>query len=297
MKEKRKRRRLITAGIVLSGLVFCAIACSQKLEISYYTVTSEKVTGAVRLAVLTDLHSTFYGENQEELIRALDDCSPDAVLLVGDIADDKVPHEGTEVLLSAIGDVYPCFYVSGNHEYWSGEETQIKEMIASCKVTVLEGESVLLRVKGQQIRICGVDDPDGYGQRHRYDPEAMAGWENQLARCRMDLDGVHYSVLMTHRPELVSYYTHTPEEEEAGFDLVTAGHAHGGQVRIPGVLNGLLAPNQGLFPKYAGGRYQLGDTVMIVSRGLCRNLLPRVFNRPELVMVEIAPPGAADAEL
>lgn len=297
MREKRKRRGLIAAGAALSGLIFLMIACSQKLEITHYTVISEKVTGSVRLAVLADLHSTFYGKNQEELIRALRSCSPDAVLLVGDIADDQVPHEGTEVLLAAIGNVYPCFYVSGNHEYWSGEEGEIKKMIASCGVTVLEGESVLLDVKEQRIRICGVDDPDGYGQRHRYDPGAMAGWENQLARCRMDLDGVHFSVLMTHRPELVSYYTHTPGENEAGFDLVTAGHAHGGQVRIPGVLNGLLAPNQGLFPKYAGGRYQLGDTVMIVSRGLCRNLLPRVFNRPELVVVEIAPPGAADAEL
>ncbi len=287
-KKKRKRGMILAVWIVLCA-VFLMIACSQELLVVHYEVTSEKVTEAVRLAVLADLHSTFYGKDQEELVRELQDCSPDAVLLVGDIADDKVSHEGTKRLLSAIGKKYPCFYVSGNHEYWSGEEGKIKEMIASYGVTVLEGESVLFRVGEQQILISGVDDPDGYGQRHRYDPEAMAGWENQLARCQRNLDGVHFSVLLTHRPELVSYYTHTPGEEESGFDLVTAGHAHGGQVRIPGILNGLLAPNQGLFPRYAGGRYELGDTVMIVSRGLCRNLLPRVFNRPELVMVEIVP--------
>ncbi len=287
-KKKRKRGRILAVWIVLCA-VFLMIACSQELLVVHYEVASEKVTEAVRLAVLADLHSTFYGKDQEELVRELQDCSPDAVLLVGDIADDKVSHEGTKRLLLAIGKKYPCFYVSGNHEYWSGEEGKIKEMIASYGVTVLEGESVLFRVGEQQILISGVDDPDGYGQRHRYDPEAMAGWENQLARCQRNLDGVHFSVLLTHRPELVSYYTHTPGEEESGFDLVTAGHAHGGQVRIPGILNGLLAPNQGLFPRYAGGRYKLGDTVMIVSRGLCRNLLPRVFNRPELVMVEIVP--------
>ncbi len=287
-KKKRKRGMILAVWIVLCA-VFLMIACSQELLVVHYEVTSEKVTEAVRLAVLADLHSTFYGKDQEELVRELQDCSPDAVLLVGDIADDKVSHEGTKRLLSAIGKKYPCFYVSGNHEYWSGEEGKIKEMIASYGVTVLEGESVLFRVGEQQILISGVDDPDGYGQRHRYDPEAMAGWENQLARCQRNLDGVHFSVLLTHRPELVSYYTHTPGEEKSGFDLVTAGHAHGGQVRIPGILNGLLAPNQGLFPRYAGGRYELGDTVMIVSRGLCRNLLPRVFNRPELVMVEIVP--------
>lgn len=67
------------------------------------------------------------------------------------------------------------------------------------------------------------------------------------------------------------------------------GLAHGGQIRIPLLLNGLYAPNQGWFPEYAGGKYKLGNTAMIVSRGLCRNELPRVFNRPELVVVEIIP--------
>lgn len=285
-------RRKFAAGFCLAAAaaVFGMTACSQKLVLRFYTEASEKVEEPVRLAVLTDLHSTFYGEDQGELVRALEEQKPDAVLLAGDIADDKVPHDGTEVLLDAIGDVYPCFYVTGNHEYWSGEEEAVKEMIASYGITVLEGESRLLDVRGQTIRICGVDDPGGFGHgRLQYDPEAMAGWENQLAQCRISLEEAQYSVLMTHRPELVSYYTHMPGEEPAGFDLVTAGHAHGGQVRIPGILNGLLAPNQGWFPKYAGGRYELGDTVMIVSRGLCRNLLPRVFNRPELVFVDIVP--------
>ena len=78
--------------------------------------------------------------------------------------------------------------------------------------------------------------------------------------------------------------------KDSGFDLAISGHAHGGQIRIPLILNGLYAPNQGWFPAYAGGRYRLNEsTVLIVSRGLCRNELPRVFNRPELVMVEIEP--------
>lgn len=285
----RKKKYAVLLLLFLAMAAFLATACSQKLAIRYYTEETDKVTRPVRLAVLTDLHSTFYGKEQEELIQAIDGRQPDAILLVGDIADDEVPHDGTKVLLSAIGERYPCFYVTGNHEYWSGEEKEIKEMIASYGVRVLEGESTVLDVNGQTIRICGVDDPDGYGQRHRYDPGAMAEWENQLMKCRLDLDGEHYSVLLSHRPELVSYYTHQPEDDAEGFDLVTAGHAHGGQVRIPGILNGLLAPNQGWFPQYAGGRYELGDTVMIVSRGLCRNLLPRVFNRPELVVVDVKP--------
>ena len=58
---------------------------------------------------------------------------------------------------------------------------------------------------------------------------------------------------------------------------------------IPYILNGLYAPNQGIFPKYAGGRYTLddGSTEMIVSRGLCKNALPRVFNPPEVVVIDV----------
>ena len=90
-------------------------------------------------------------------------------------------------------------------------------------------------------------------------------------------------MLLTHRPERVGNY------RGSGFDQVVAGHAHGGQVRIPGILNGLFAPNQGLFPKYAGGQYSQSDTIMIVSRGLAREStrIPRIFNRPELLLIEL----------
>lgn len=76
-----------------------------------------------------------------------------------------------------------------------------------------------------------------------------------------------------------------------GFDLVLAGHAHGGQWRIPGVLNGLLAPDQGLLPAYAGGLYALEDTTLVVSRGLAREStrVPRLFNPPELVILDVIP--------
>ena len=68
------------------------------------------------------------------------------------------------------------------------------------------------------------------------------------------------------------------------------GHSHGGQVRIPFLINGLYTPTDGLFPDYAGGAYAISEkTKMIVSRGLCKDEKPRVFNPPELVFVDILP--------
>ena len=88
---------------------------------------------------------------------------------------------------------------------------------------------------------------------------------------------------MSSQPELFDIYT------KYGFDLVLCGHAHGGQWRIPFILNGVYAPNQGIFPQYAGGRYEKDGTVMIVSRGLARETtyVPRIFNRPELVIIDL----------
>ena len=141
---------------------------------------------------------------------------------------------------------------------------------------VLEGQALPVTAAGQPLLIAGVDDP-------------AAGeeiWRAQMEAASAGADGAAFSVLLSHRPERAEEYA------GLGFDLVLAGHAHGGQWRIPGLINGLIAPNQGLFPKYAGGMYDLGGgTAMIVSRGLAREStrVPRLYNPPELVVVDVVP--------
>lgn len=90
-----------------------------------------------------------------------------------------------------------------------------------------------------------------------------------------------FNILLAHRPEYIEEYGQYP------FDLVLSGHAHGGQWRIPYLMNGLIAPNQGWFPKYAGGLYRHGDMTEIVGRGLLLDWKPRLFNPPEIVVVDI----------
>lgn len=259
--------------------IFAAVTvtCRWDITVSSYEIHTDKISSEVKIMLLTDLHSSGYGKEQKNLIEKIDEQAPDIILLGGDIADDKVPHDRTWQLLSVIGKRYPCYYVSGNHEYWSGEIDLIKERIASYSVTVMEGENLVIDVDGQSIQLCGIDDPEEYGQF-----AVSEEWVQQLKECSAQADKELYSVLLSHRPEAADYYKST------GFDLILSGHAHGGQVRIPCILNGLYAPNQGVFPQYAGGYYDLGSNEMIVSRGLCKNMLPRVFNRPEIVVVSLS---------
>lgn len=281
--RKRKISKPMKILIIIITLIFCTVALWQGITLKIYKITTDKLKSSVRIMALTDLHSTIYGKKQKKLIKKIREYDPDVIVLVGDIAVDNEPHEGTELLLSVISKEYPCYYVTGNHEFKSGEVTYIKEMIRGYGVTILEGNTVLIDVNGQKIQLAGVDDPNGFDGSYYCEDGITDEWREQLANCKEELtDGV-YSILLSHRPEITEIY------RNSGFDLVIAGHAHGGQVRIPGISNGLYAPNQGLFPKYAGGLYELGDTTMVVSRGLCRNLIPRVFNPPEIVVIDLEP--------
>lgn len=279
--KKTNPKTILRGSVVSALLIFFVVAFWQGLTIKHYAIQSDKIAAPVRLAVIADLHSTRYGDEQKVLIKAIRKQNPDIILLVGDIADDEVPHDGTRQLLAIIGTEYPCYYVAGNHEHWTDEIDSIKKMISSYGVTIFEGKSQTIAINNQKIILAGVDDPEGFRDSPYVDGSVRRGWKEQFENCRAATSKENYSILLTHRPEMVEHY------RNSGFDLVVAGHTHGGQVRIPGLLNGLIAPNQGFFPHYAGGCYQLGTTTMIVSRGLSRSRLPRVFNPPELVMVEL----------
>lgn len=265
-KEKQKTIWNKRSTYIILGwlLILAAIACDVGITVPRYEFATDKVEEDIRIVLLTDFHSSSYGANQQVLIDAVDKQKPDIVLFCGDIMEEIRPHEHSIELMSQLGEKYPCYYVTGNHEEWSGEADNIKNIVHECGITVLEGNYADVG----DIRICGVDNSVG---------------GRQFSDC-IDAAGDKFTVLMSHRPDLVDFYG------GKGFDLVVCGHAHGGQVRIPYLINGLYAPDQGIFPKYAGGRYTLADgtTEMVVSRGLCKNILPRVFNQPEVVVIDIA---------
>lgn len=263
--------------IFIVFLITYILCTDSTLKIRTYTLKTSKVTENVRFLLVTDLHSTQYGDNQSELITAIDKVKPDVLLLGGDIYDDVRSNENSRILIKDIASKYPCYYVSGNHEYWSYKIGEIKSEIRDMGVSVFEGDGESINVNNQSIFLCGVDDPDcskpEYGE--------SKDWYKELSDCNNMVSGNQYSILLSHRPE------RTKDYEGCNFDLVLSGHAHGGQFRFPPFINGLYAPHQGFFPKYAGGEYDLGNSKMVVSRGLMITYIPRIFNPPELVVVDI----------
>ena len=264
-------KKYIVIGALAAALgAFSAYSAMQGFVVERYELCSDKITRPVNIMLISDLHSCWYGENQRELIAAIDAENPDLIALAGDIFDDENSNEATVALLAHIGEKYPCFYVTGNHEIYTGRSEELKKLAAETGVTVLEGETEYIDIKGQKISIGGVGDPQA----------GRLAWENQLAAADRQRQG--FSLLISHRPEAAEEYGNF------GFDLVVCGHAHGGQWRIPGIVNGVYAPHQGFFPKYAGGEYKIEKGTMIVSRGLERNWIPRYFNPPELVVITVS---------
>jgi len=273
MKKNRAMRIAVLLLALLAGLIVPGL--DDRLNVVHYAIDAEEITVPVRIALVTDLHSCAYGEGQRELIDAVDAENPDIVLLGGDIFDDKLPDDNAKAFLAGIADRYPCWYVTGNHEHWAGKRRFARQMdiLDELDIARLGGQAILYAADGQRFTLCGVDDPMQWN-----------GSEKEYKKQVQNLTGAEgFTVLLAHRPEYAAFYA------ECGFSLVLAGHAHGGQWRVPGLINGLFAPNQGFFPQYAGGSYRIGDTTLIVSRGLAREStrLPRVYNRPELVIVEL----------
>lgn len=268
-------KRKYLYGFMMSCIIIAVllVAFSSRLVLRRYTVSSKKITSRIRIVHISDLHSQYYGEDQGELIYAIQHEDPDIIVLTGDILDKRGECDAIRSLILQIVPTYPCYYVTGNHEYDIDNIAGVKESLEHLGVEVLSGDCLSLMIGENVIDICGIDDPSVGNDE----------WQHQLESCYSQKNKDHFSLLLSHRPERVNAYKSYP------FDLILSGHAHGGQVRIPRLINGLFAPNQGFFPKYAGGLYKLSNGTLIVSRGLKRSLIPRIFNPPELVTVDIVP--------
>ena len=273
---RNNKKKLLKLLAVIAIVMIAATIWYEMPVTEHITISGEgKIGSPVRFALVTDLHSCYYGKDQSQLIRMIDKEKPDAILLSGDIFDDRLGQKNARIFIEGVADRYPCFYVTGNHEFWSKKEDEMKEFLASKGVTVLEGNARNISINGNDIDICGVDDPT-------YMTESE--WEERLDRADKESNSGNYRILLSHRPEKVEAY------KKYDFDLILCGHAHGGQWRIPFTKRGVAAPNQGLLPAYVDGLYDLDNgSEMIVSRGLARERMPypRFFNHPEVVIIDI----------
>ncbi|MBQ2858441.1 MAG: metallophosphoesterase [Bacteroidaceae bacterium] len=281
MKKWSKKQWLCIIAICLVVISVWIVLDNTKIELAEYNVISSKVPEpfvCFEIAQVSDLHNAEFGEGNSNLLALLSEVEPHLIVLTGDLIDSR--HTDMDIALDFAGkavQIAPVFYVSGNHEARVPEYEQLKTGLTDLGVTVLENQKVQITKDGESITLMGIQDPSFrtdylFGDAESVSRQAITSLQNKS-------DG--FTVLLSHRPELFELYVDT------GVDLVFSGHAHGGQFRLP-FVGGLVAPNQGFFPKYDAGQFIKENTTMIVSRGVGNSIIPfRINNPPEIVVVEL----------
>ena len=284
--SRKYRRTMVVLIVIAAVLVAFAAVClwgaweNTAVQLHRISAADERLPSAFdgfTFAHVSDLHNTQFGQDQSQLCALIAEAKPDAIVVTGDVIDKRRP--GTEHALDFFERavrIAPVYYVTGNHEAASREYPALRAAIGAMGVTVLDDCALALERGGERITLAGVNDP--------IFTTSEAEKNAQLMRTKLEdvfKEREHFTVLLTHRPELFAVY------REMGADLIFAGHAHGGQFRLPWG-QGVIAPNQGLFPKYTQGMYEEEGAKMVVSRGLGNSSIPiRLNNRPEVVAVTL----------
>ena len=198
---------------------------------------------------ISDLHvgPTIKRDYMDRIVDAVNGLGADMIAVTGDLVDGSVRDLARDTEpLSRLSARHGAFFVTGNHEYYSGVHAWIAEL-RRLGLSVLMNEHVVLRHAGESVVVAGVTDyMAGYfDPAHRSDPAVALSGAPGEARLRL---------LLAHQPR--SALSAAP----AGFDLQLSGHTHGGQF-FP--WNFVVR----LFHPYSAGLHREGTLWVYISRG------------------------------
>ena len=283
----RRPKNVAALLVALLGAAFFFRWQNDSIQVERFECVSEKIPAAFDgfvVVCVADLHEKEFGPNNARLFAKIRAANPNVIAISGDLLiDPPLNAEFARRFVAEAAKIAPVYYVSGNHEAIAPTQTEYLPFLTSLKeagATVLDGEKVEFRRDGESIIIAGVADPllELKTDRRLTSEQVVA---EKLRRVSPD---ERFTLLISHRPELAELYA------KHGVDLALTGHAHGGQIRLP-FVGGLIAPHQGILPRYDGGAYRIGESTTIVSRGLGPSVFPtRLFNRPSLVVCELKTP-------
>ena len=234
-----------------------------------------------RIVVLSDIHAAEFGKNNELLITKVREADPDIIAVTGDLINfsrttaTETQIERAETLIKGLTPIAPVYYVTGNHEWdrridgpWA-----LLSVLEEQGVHILRNKYTHLEAGGESIILAGTDDRNG--------PADMVKPDEFVANIRKAEGDASFIVMLEHRNYNLKLYS------ELGVELVLCGHSHGGIIRLP-FTDGLIGQQRDLFPTYTNGIYAMGDTNMVVSRGIGNHVgLLRFLNNPHVVFVKL----------
>lgn len=276
------KKRYIAIGLVFFIFVFGIYLYFENtsLTVSEYVVENSKIDKEFenfKIVHISDFHNDTSDKLTNDIVLTTKKQSPNIIVITGDLIDSRRTKVNVAIdFVSKLKEIAPIYYVNGNHEHRVEEYKTLKNSLEKLGVTILENKVANIEINNKKINLLGINDPSFANEPFVDDSEIVQSYIKSLK-----YDENLYTILLSHRPEMFETYV------DEKIDLAFTGHAHGGQIRLP-FIGGLIAPNQGLIPKFTGGEYNKENTKMILSRGLGNSIFPfRVNNRPELVVVKL----------
>ncbi|MCM1175459.1 MAG: metallophosphoesterase [Blautia sp.] len=279
---------LIITAILICFFLFIMYRDCHRFVTVEYEIESPKLTREYTFALLSDLHNSCFGKQNEKLISKIEELAPDGILTAGDMLtafEKKERYQVAADLMQKLGGSYPVYYGMGNHEQRLGAGTGRYREIYEIYLESLRraGIEPLINEKtdlpSANINICGLQIDRGFYRKWSRPPMAENYLPDVLGAPRKD----RFQILIAHNPEYFEEYV------KWGADLVVSGHMHGGLVRLP-FVGGVVSPRLTPFPHYDGGKFEKDGSVMILSRGLGTHTLPiRMFNPGELAVIRLRP--------
>ncbi len=278
---------VLCAAIAVSLFLGIIIRDMNRFVVASYQIRSPKVKGKFSFVLLSDLHNKSYGRQNEKLVDAVLALNPDCVIVAGDMYTSRAgsSYKHAVELLGALSEKLPVYMANGNHEHKTDYDRKTfgdmydryLEELAAYGLKPLVNERI--RLVDRNISICGSQIGRECFQHFTRFPMPDDYLDKLMGKAERDC----FQILIAHNPDYFEEYA------SWGADLVLSGHIHGGIVRIPG-LGGMVSPAVKLFPKYDGGSFKIGESTMILSRGLGTHAIPvRMWNPGELVCVTVEP--------
>ena len=281
---------LVILIVGISSFVYIGVKMNEgKIDITEYTVINEKIPtefNDFKIVQLSDFHSKGYMGTTDKIIEEIKNINPDIVVMTGDmISWDIKKIEQLEKLIKELAIIFPVYYINGNHEQLAEilntekYERFINEIRQLGVITI--NDSFIQVTKGiESINLYEIDIPLDEAKGIYIDESKIN--ENYVENTLGIIDLTKFNILLAHNPLCIDEYS------EWGANLVLSGHMHGGIVRIPFINKGIMSPEKRIFPKYDAGKFEVGNTIMIINRGIGASSFElRVFNNPEITVIKL----------
>ncbi len=252
---------LLALGVTLVGLVNARRVASV-VEVEVPIAGLPPALHGYSIVQISDIHvgPTIKRGYLNAIVTKVNGLKPDAIAITGDLVDGSVARLALHTApLGRLSARDGTFFVTGNHEYYSGADAWIAEM-RRLGLTVLLNQHVVRERDGAALMIAGVTDftAHHFNAAHRSDPHAAAAGAPE---------GLHVRILLAHQPRSAA------AAADAGFDLQLSGHTHGGQFFPWNLFVPLQQP-------YVSGLNRLASLWVYVSRGTGYWGPPKRFGAP-----------------